>query len=76
MVFVKLISLIMTTVKLEIPNSINKSIWLSDTQNIINIVDLFEKLWIDLRFLLKERAYQKKFLKDLKENNFTESNNF
>ncbi|EKD66094.1 MAG: hypothetical protein ACD_49C00066G0018 [uncultured bacterium (gcode 4)] len=66
----------MTTVKLEIPNSINKSIWLSDTQNIINIVDLFEKLWIDLRFLLKERAYQKKFLKDLKENNFTESNNF
>ena len=66
----------MTTVKIEIPSSINKTIWLSDTQNIINIVDLFEKFWIDLNFLLKERKYQKKFLKDLEENDFIESNNF
>jgi hypothetical protein len=63
----------MTTISVDIPNEISKNIWI---WNHIDIVELFEKFWIDLEFVLKERKYSIDFLKDLKKKDFVISNKF
>ena len=63
----------MTTIAVDIPDDVNQNIGLSKH---MSIWELFNSFWIDLDFVLQERIYSKKFLNDVKNNNFLVDNKF